>query len=72
MYDIPFMWNIKINDINEFTYKTETDSHASRKSLWLPGQGGEWWRRMKGRATQGVWDRHVHTAIFKMNSQTDG
>ena len=24
--DIPYMWNLKINDTNEFTYKTETDS----------------------------------------------
>ena len=26
LYDIPYMWNLKINDTNEFTYKTETDS----------------------------------------------
>ena len=28
-------------------------------------QGG----RMGGRDSQGVWDRHVHTAIFKMDNQ---
>ena len=26
LYDIPYMWNLKRNDVNEFTYKTETDS----------------------------------------------
>ena len=26
LYDIPYMWNRKRNDVNEFTYKTETDS----------------------------------------------
>ena len=25
-YDIPYMWNLKRNDTNELTYKTETDS----------------------------------------------
>ena len=25
--------------------------------------------RMGGRDNQGVWDRHVHTAIFKMDNQ---
>ena len=24
-YDITYMWNLKINDTNEFTYKTEAD-----------------------------------------------
>ena len=24
---------------------------------------------MEGRAIQGVWDQHVHTAMFKMNNQ---
>ena len=24
-YDITYMWNLKINDMNEFTYKTEAD-----------------------------------------------
>ena len=36
-YDTPYMWNLKINDTNEFTYKTEADSQTWRKSLWLPG-----------------------------------
>ena len=27
-YDIPYMWNLKRNDTNELTYKTETDSET--------------------------------------------
>ena len=27
-YDIPFMWNLKINDTDEQTCKTETDSQT--------------------------------------------
>ena len=27
-YDIPSMWNLKRNDTNELTSKTETDSHT--------------------------------------------
>ena len=38
-YDISFMWNLKIKDTNELTYKTETDSQTSRMFLWLPGEG---------------------------------
>ena len=29
------MWNLKY-DINELTYKTETDSQTQRTGLWLP------------------------------------
>ena len=32
------MWNLKTNDANELTYKTETD--AQRTNLWLPGGEG--------------------------------
>ena len=28
VYDIPHMWNLKRNDTNELTYKTETDSQT--------------------------------------------
>ena len=35
-YDIPYMWNLKINDRNEFTCRT--DSQTSRMSLWLQGE----------------------------------
>ena len=27
-YDIPYMWNLKINDTNELIYKTEGDSQT--------------------------------------------
>ena len=27
-YDIPYMWNLKRNDTNEFTDKTEIDSQT--------------------------------------------
>ena len=25
LYDVPYMWNLKRNDTNKLTYKTETD-----------------------------------------------
>ena len=34
LYDIPYMWNLKTNDINELIYKTETDSQPQRTNLW--------------------------------------
>ena len=27
-YSTPYIWNLKINDTNELTYKTETDSQT--------------------------------------------
>ena len=57
------MWNLKRHDTNELTYKMETDSQTSRMNLGLPGG------RMEGRGSQGVWDGHVYTAIFKMDNQ---
>ena len=27
-HDIPYMWNLKINDTNELTYKTKRDSQT--------------------------------------------
>ena len=57
------MWNLKINDTTELIYKTERNSQAQRISLWLPGKkDGE-------RGSQGDWDGHVHTALFKMDNQ---
>ena len=54
LYDIPYLWNLKRNDTNELTYKTERDSQTYKTNLWLPG----------GRDGLGVWDGHAHTAIF--------
>ena len=57
------MWNLKRNDTDQLTNKMETDSQAQRINLWLPGG------KMRGRDSQGIWDRHVHTAIFKIDNQ---
>ena len=43
----------------------ETDLQAQRTNLWLRGWGG----RVVGRDRLGVWDWHVHTAIFKIDNQ---
>ena len=45
---------------NEHIYKGETDSQQT-----YGYQGGMMW----GRDSQGVWDGHVHIAIFKMDNQ---
>ena len=37
-YDIPYMWNLKRNDTNEFTYKRETQ-RLRKMDLWLSGEG---------------------------------
>ena len=55
-YGTPYMWNLKRNDTNEFTYKIERDS---KKNLWLLG----------GWDSQGLQEDHVHIAIFKMDNQ---
>ena len=35
------MRNLKKNDSNELSYKTETDSQTSKTNLWLPKGKGE-------------------------------
>ena len=57
LYDIPYMWNLKINDTNELTYKTET--HRLKKQTC----GCQGVRRGI------VWEGQVYTAIFKMDNQ---
>ena len=32
-YDIPYMWNLKRNDTNELTYKTEKDTDLESKLM---------------------------------------
>ena len=32
LYDIPYMWNLKINDTNELIYKSERDSQTREKA----------------------------------------
>ena len=61
LYDIPYMWNLKRNDTNEITSKTERDSQTQRMNLWLLGWRDGW----------GVWDGHVHIAVFKMDNQQE-
>ena len=56
-YDIRYMWNLKRNDTNELTDKR--DSQTWKMNLQLPG----------GRESWGLWDGHVHTAVFKMDHQ---
>ena len=48
------MWNLKRNDTNEFTYKTERDSQTQKMNSWLS----------VGRHSHGLWEGHAHTAIF--------
>ena len=43
----------------ELIYKTETDSLTYRIYLWLPG----------GRDRLDIWDRHLHSAVFKIDNQ---
>ena len=56
------MRNLKRNDTDELTYKTETGSDL--ENLWF--QSG---RRMGAKDSQGVWDQHIYTTIFKMDNQ---
>ena len=39
LYDFSYMWNLKRNDTNEFTYKTQRDLQTKKINLWLPGWG---------------------------------
>ena len=54
--------NLKRNDTNELTYKTERDSQIQRTILRLLWEDRE-------RDSQVVWDGRVHTAIIKMDNQ---
>ena len=61
-YDIPYMQNLKkMIQMNLFTKQKQTQ----RMNLWLPGcgvGGGKCGEEV-------VRDRHVHSAIFKMDYQ---
>ena len=41
--------------------KQKRDSQTQKTNLWLPG----------GRDSQGLWEGHVHTAVFKMDNQQE-
>ena len=62
-YDITYIRNLKKKGTNELIYKTETNSQTQKKNLWLLGV----W--IRGRYSQGIWDGHVHTTVFKMDNQ---
>ena len=47
-------------------FKLMVNLQTSRLSLWLLGGG-----RTEGKASQGVWDGHVHT-VFKIGNQKQG
>ena len=59
-YDIPYVWNLKRNDANELLYKAETRTHRLREQTY---------GYQRGRDSQGVWDGHVHTALFNIDNQ---
>ena len=48
-YDVIYMWNLKYGT-NKPIYKTETDSQAQRRDMWLPRRR---WEREEGGV--GVW-----------------
>ena len=50
--------------MNLFTKQKETQ-RLREQTYGYPGG------RMGGRDSQGVWNRHVHTAMFKMDNQVD-
>ena len=54
LYDIPCMWNLKINDRNELTYKMKEIQGLRKRtySCW------------KGRDSKGLQEGHEHNAIF--------
>ena len=57
-YDTLYMWNLKRNDTNELTKQKQT--HRLMVA-WGKDRGEE--------ISYGVWDGHVHTAIFKIDNQ---
>ena len=50
-----------MQDTNDLTYKTQT----YRLNELMVARG----ECMGGRVSSGVWDRHIHTALFKMDNQ---
>ena len=57
------MWNLK-NDTNESRHKAETDTQTQKINIWLTKVSKE-----GGRDKLGLWDAHIHTAIFKTDKQ---
>ena len=55
------MRTLKRNYTNELTYKIETEKELTVAKV---GVGS-----ITGRDSQGVWDGHVHTFVFKVDNQ---
>ena len=49
--------NLKRNDTDELTYKTEKDSQTKNELMIAGGKD-------RGKDSQEVWDGHVHTITF--------
>ena len=64
-YDIAYMQNLK-NEWYKWTYLQNRNRLTD--SEWTDGYQGE---RVGGRGRLGVWDWHVHTAIFKIDNQQE-
>ena len=59
------MQNLKITGISELIHKTEK-THRLREGTYGYREGAG---RVGGRDSEGVWDRHAHTAVFQMDNQ---
>ena len=57
------MWYRKRKGANELCTRLKETHRLKGRNLWLLGG------RMWGRDSEGVWDEHVHAAIFKMDNQ---
>ena len=55
------MWNLKRNDTNELNLQRRKRLTDLENELMVAGVGG--------RDSWGLWEDHVHTAIFKMGNQ---
>ena len=61
IYDITYMWNLKITQMNLYTKQKQT--HRLRKQT----SGNQ--RGKVGRDKLGVWDSHINTTIYKIDNQ---
>ena len=66
--EIPYMWNLKRIDTNEFITKLKQTQSLENKFL-VAGVAGGGRGKIRGRDSYGVWDGQVHTVIFKMDNQ---
>ena len=62
-YDIPYIQNLKRKDTNELIYTTDSETLENEFMVL------EWGTGERRKDSLGVWDGHVHTAIFKVDNQ---